>query len=322
MPELLSKKSIQLTLLGVGIIIQTTGVQSSASALTLTPTPHEILRDWTEGPELRNGVWGGGSRSEGRRAEPQTGLWGVDDTGDKWDGRDFITSQPSRIGDGYDYSVNGRRDTDRYASLISSEQVSGDSSFVTDFFTEGDNDPFGLVFGYQDPDNYYSFSWGIGLVKRIMQDQIDGTNGPREENGPYERPDLGRYDERGPNVIGTGGIVVSKTVDGVTTFFESSYDYYLRWDHGVSYNLGFSRIGDQLSVRIMNGQETIYDTQITDTTFMSGRVGFNVGGVETFFSDVEIKTLGTVPEPLTVLGSLSAIGFGTFFKRKITQKSK
>jgi hypothetical protein len=37
---------------------------------------------------------------------------------------------------------------------------------------------------------------------------------------------------------------------------------------------------------------------------------------------VEAKTLETVPEPLTVLGTATALGFGAFFKRKLAQGKK
>ena len=36
----------------------------------------------------------------------------------------------------------------------------------------------------------------------------------------------------------------------------------------------------------------------------------------------QVKGGATIPEPLTILGSATALGFGTFFKRKLSKKQR
>ena len=49
----------------------------------------------------------------------------------------------------------------------------------------------------------------------------------------------------------------------------------------------------------------------------------NLDQREIFISEVQVDVeVEMVPEPLTILGSFTALGFGTFFKRKVGKKAQ
>ena len=139
-----------------------------------------------------------------------------------------------------------------------------------------------------------------------------------QADGPYERVDL-EASEAGPNEIGSGGMVIVKEENGVSTFYQSAFDYNLRWRTDILYDFNVSRTGSDLSVNITEGSNSVFSTVIADTTFMTGKVGFNTAGVEVFYGNIDVNAQ-PVPEPLTILGSGLAMGFGILFKRKLGQK--
>lgn len=60
----------------------------------------------------------------------------------------------------------------------------------------------------------------------------------------------------------------------------------------------------------------------TDDTITIDLLSYTVppqAAVETWSFNIETSK-ETVPEPLTILGSLTALGFGGFFKRKLNKK--
>ncbi|HAC66371.1 MAG TPA: hypothetical protein DCF68_23260 [Cyanothece sp. UBA12306] len=85
-----------------------------------------------------------------------------------------------------------------------------------------------------------------------------------------------------------------------------------------------------------SGGSTFIDGKIAGVTSFSATlgVGDSLSGLNgsfgelggdvrvSLFNDFIQDTIGTVPEPLTILGSGAAIGFGTLFKRKLAKKSR
>ncbi|MDJ0845099.1 PEP-CTERM sorting domain-containing protein [Crocosphaera sp.] len=303
--QLLQKQQIQLTLLVITLGVL--GGRQQAFASTLTP--ETILDTWTQNPEVVNGL-----ASWGTKPDLSPDIWGVD-TSDKIP-FESVTNHKRRIGRSSD------ADTDQYGSLISDFDLLGNFTFSGSFFMPNDNDIVGLLFGYQDSDNHYRLSWGSNKVARGFDEQGKQLR----PHGPYERFDLSS-EQAGVDEIGSGGMVIAKEENGITSFYENTFDFDLRWQTDVWYDFSVSRIDESLLIDITESMNSVFSTTITDTTFMSGKVGFNTAGVEVFYGNIVAQEnnpqIGTtaVPEPLTILGAGFAIGFGTFFKRKVASTS-
>ncbi len=301
--------SFSNTLKQVSIAISSTllgciGLSEAAGAFSLTP--NTIVNTWSKLPEVKYNC-------------PVTYCsdfnWAADNTRSKVP-YDVLTNFPQRIGQ------SSSRDTERYGAIVSDFSSTGNFNFTGSLFMPNDNDIVGLLWGYQDPNNHYRFSWGSGRVKR-----------PGLTDGPYERPDL----LAGPNTgqPGSRGLSIVKEVNGVSTFLATNIP--LQWQRSTQYDYRVNRAGNNLLVSILQGQQTLFSTTIADTTFMSGKIGFNTAGVETFYGNTQFtgvtslasNTLGSlalssnvaaaapVPEPGILLGLFGlSLVLGKRFKPK------
>jgi PEP-CTERM motif len=294
----LKQVSIALASTAFGLI----GIGEAATAFSITPDT--MASNWSPLSEVKYNI------------DPSTGCravycyvdrWAADNTRTKVP-YNVLTNMPRRIGQ------SSSQDTDRYGAIVSDFTSVGDFNFTGSLFMPNDSDVAGLLWGFQDPNNHYRLSWdSSGRVKRV------GLT-----DGPYERPDL----LAGPNPDrpGSKGLSIVKEVNGVSTFLATNI--LLRWQKSVSYSYRVRRTGSNLFVSLLQGQQTLFSTTITDTTFMSGKVGFNTAGVEVFYGNTRFTgTLGTsqlqaartatsVPEPTTLLGVGLAMGLGAAFKKK------
>lgn len=282
-------KIFTLALSGICLGISVNGTKVQAASLT----PDQIINTWKQGPEVNYGLL----------SDQKNPNWAVDNTKLKVP-YEAITNFPKRIGQ------SSEKDTERYASLISDLVLTGDSIFSGSFMAPNDNDIIGLLWGYQDKDNHYRLSWGSGRVNR-------GTLG----TGPYERPDL-PSGQSYPNEIGSAGLTITAIVNGQKNFLYS--DFKLRWERNQIYDFSINRSQNDLIISIKTSLGTIFSNVFTDNNFLSGKVGFNTAGVEVLYGKINLTNLTTdkiasstaIPEPVTLIGTLTAIGFGTFFKQK------
>jgi hypothetical protein len=278
------------------------GIGEAATAVSLTP--NTIASNWSPLSEVKYNI------------DPSTGCrpiycyvdqWAADNTRLKVP-YNVLTNMPRRIGQ------SSSQDTDRYGAIVSDFSLTDDFTFAGSLFMPNDSDVAGLLWGFQDRDNHYRLSWDTsGRVKRV------GLT-----DGPYERPDL----LAGPNPgqPGSRGLSIVKEVNGVSTFLATNI--LLPWQKSVSYNYRVRRTGSNLLVSILQGQQTLFSTTIADTTFMSGKIGFNTAGVEVFYGNTRYtgtlgtaqlqsaRTAATVPEPSTLLGLGLVMGLGKMFKKK------
>ena len=103
------------------------------------------------------------------------------------------------------------------------------------------------------------------------------------------------------------------------------YDYFLHyeetyWQRNRLYDFSVNLIGNHFHVSIDQGDISIFDTIIGNSPFYSGHVGLRTVDQEVLYSNIAYHQ--AVPEPLTILGAGTAIGFGTTFKRKLAQTKK
>jgi hypothetical protein len=150
-------------------------------------------------------------------------------------------------------TLRGLFDTSSTGAIVSPFQVQ-DMVFETDVLTTGDNDHLGVVLGYQDPDNLYYVIW----------------------SGPAS---------------GVMGVQVRRKVAGVDTIlFDSPGDV---WVNNVIHTIRVERSGNDLSFRFeKDGVGVLASFDTTDTTFLSGSIGFWTGSQNADFLNPTLA-----PEP-------------------------
>ena len=158
-------------------------------------------------------------------------------------------------------------------SLVSDFTLSEDFSFTSRIQNrDTDDDRYGLIFGYQDPNNNYRFSWER-----------------RGGNGGIPEADNSR------------GLSLIREVGGASTSLFNLPSTY--WVQNTPYDVTVFRLGDEIGFEVKEvGGTVVASTSITDTTFLSGEIGLWNTSQRTRYSNLEYTT--DVPEPTAVLASL------------------
>ena len=215
-------------------------------------TPPEIITNWVENPS------------------PVTGV-------DEWDWE--------LSGDGA--AVTGQTAGGADAGAIVSDfVVPGDFSFQTLVRIDNlDNDTFGVVWGWQDPDNNYRLSFA-------------GRDGGT-------CPGIGEF----------GGLGIVEEIGGVRVFLPPSISG-LCWKADTDYLIAVKRIGDDFMVRVEEETTVLLDTIVVDadTSLLDdGRVGFYVQSQPALYSCTTF-----VPEPSGPL----LLGFGLAWLRFLNERRR
>lgn len=130
------------------------------------------------------------------------------------------------------------QNSNSYGTIVSDFSFTGDFNFSGSMTPTtasfNDNDILGIVFGWQDPSNHYRLGW---------------------EQGGYN-----------DSATGASGMFLVKEVGGVSSIL---FQQEIFWADNVSYNFVVGRTGNDISFSL-NG----ISQSFTDTTFMSGKVGF------------------------------------------------
>lgn len=178
---------------------------------------------------------------------------------------------------------NAVQNTNSNGSLVSDFVESGDFSFfgtmTATLDSFNDNDIMGLVFGWQDDANHYRLGW-----------------------------EQGGYNDSATNA---SGMWLVREVGGVSTVLFETEQF---WDDLVEYDFVVGRSGNDISFELDGVSQTF-----TDTSFMSGRVGFYTESQTANFSGLTSvpkppEELENVPAPAPL--ALLALGLGTIALRR------
>tara|TARA_Y100000296_G_scaffold12597_1_gene14626 strand:+ start:1611 stop:2297 length:687 start_codon:yes stop_codon:yes gene_type:complete len=130
------------------------------------------------------------------------------------------------------------QNSNSYGTIVSDFLFNGDFNFsgtmAATTASFNDNDIFGLVFGWQDASNHYRLGWEQGG----FNDYATGASGM---------------------------FLVRESAGASVVLFEQE----IFWDDDVDYNFLVGRTGNDISFSLNGINQTF-----TDTTFMTGRVGF------------------------------------------------
>jgi hypothetical protein len=179
-------------------------------------------------------------------------------------------------------------DANHTGALMSDFATVGDFTFSGTMTAVdlADNDTMGFVFNFQDSSNNYRLSFAGGSSYTSTKEHY--------------------------------GVVVVREVAGSDTYLAS--DDYLEWTPGVTYDFSVTRQGQTLDILLSDASGTIFTANLNDSTFTSGRVGLQVYGQETNFSDIHCSV---VPEPggmfiWSLLGLMLAAARVKFRRRPAT----
>lgn len=173
------------------------------------------------------------------------------------------------------------QNSNSYGTIVSDFSFAGDFNFSGSMtpttVSFNDNDILGLVFGWQDASNHYRLGW---------------------EQGGYNDP-----------ATGASGMFLVKELAGVSTVLFQQETF---WADNVDYNFIVGRTGNDISFDLAGISQSF-----TDTTFMSGNVGFYTESQTARFGGLASapQAPGTVSEPAPF--ALIGLGLlGMLFARK------
>lgn len=160
----------------------------------------------------------------------------------------------------------------KYSALISDYGTDGDFSFSgqmtqTSSNVKGDGN-MGVVFGWTDASNHYRMGWSaeVGLP--------DGDAGSSNQFGFWLIKEIGGID--------------TVLVNNIT----------LEFSVNTPYDFSIERDGDNILYSLFEGNTELQSGVITDTTYMTGKVGVYAERNASRFSDLELAPIplpGTLP---------------------------
>lgn len=174
------------------------------------------------------------------------------------------------------------QNSNSYGTIVSDFSFTGDFNFsgtmTPTIVGFNDNDILGLVFGWQDPSNHYRLGW---------------------EQGGFN-----------DSATGASGMFLVRELAGVSTIL---FEQEIFWQDNVNYNFIVGRSGNDISFSLGGVSQSV-----TDTTFMSGHVGFYTESQTARFGGLASAPQApgaeiSSPAPIALLG-LGLVGL--FFARK------
>lgn len=166
------------------------------------------------------------------------------------------------------------QNSNSYGTIVSDFSFNGDFNFsgsmtpTTASFN--DDDLFGLVFGWTDQSNHYRLGW---------------------EQGGYN------------DISGASGLYLVKEVAGVSSILFQQESF---WTDNQDYDFLVGRSGNDISFSVtglIGGSTNTIQQSFTDTTFMSGNVGFWTASQTARFGGLASAPQApssSVPEPSTL----------------------
>ncbi len=261
--------------------------------------------------------------------------WGVANR----NGTDYLTNE---IGNFWTDKPNWSRWV--HGVKLSPWETPGDFRFSGTFQMRNDNDAMGWTLFHQDQQNHLRIGW-TGLAK---PGPFGNDTMPSEGWDDCVLNDRGLCYDHPDNTFGFHVVLVQDGIETELNFKEKWWRDSGRfarywgdtpyWERNYDFDISF--IDGELSVAVKRGDRNrnLIDLTFNDLPFSSGRIGLRHLNQEVIWSDIGYEDLSATvtalsspsspvptqanPEPITILGAGTAIGFGSWFKKKISKQSK
>jgi hypothetical protein len=197
----------------------------------------------------------------------------------------------------YDTSALGWKILDPGAAKIGN---GGARTFLSDFAVTGnfrftgtvatvrlvDNDPLGIVFGWQDESNHYRF----------------GMNGFDSRKSGHGYPDRGSSDE--------DGLWLIRETNGVDNVLFNDVPF--AYDNRASYDFSVKRVGQTIAYKLREGGggAMLFSGEIDDTVYTTGHLGIYAESMNGLFSNLSLRARARnlvfpAPESLALRASVA-----------------
>lgn len=163
-------------------------------------------------------------------------------------------------------------------TLVSDFSTSGDFTYTGSMRSLNDNDNMGIVFGWQDANNHYRLGW---------------------EGGGYS--DGGSSSQQ-------GFWLIRETAGVDTVLFNIPSLFWAGHNTTNIYDFSITRSGGDISFSMMLGTSTLASGTVTDSTFLSGKVGVYVESNASEFTDLSVAAPNVVPLPASLPFLMAGMG--------------
>lgn len=120
---------------------------------------------------------------------------------------------------------------------------------------------------------------------------------------------------------GVQGVTIATSLDGIT------YSALQGITGSTAFNTttGVGTFAQGIANTVSGPQQ--FTVTATDARYLRLNITSNYGGTYTSFNEIQfdsapVSTPSAVPEPLTMLGAATAVGFGAMFKRRVNKANK
>jgi hypothetical protein len=180
-------------------------------------------------------------------------------------------------------SILASKNNNSSGTIASDFTTSTSYSFSGFFWGVGDNDLFGVVFGFQDADNTYALTWGGGGV----------------------------HDWNGLGLVK----VVNGSASVLTTITGAPAKNPIQWTKSEGYAFKITQNGNQIEAHVYNDNGDCLEVSVIDDTYLTGKIGMTVYSQKAEYAGIDY-TPAQVPVPGAVLLGCMGLGISGYKLRR------
>lgn len=172
----------------------------------------------------------------------------------------------------------------------------------------GDDDYMGFVFGYQNSSNFYLFDWKRGTQGYVGRTATEGMTVKKFTGATGDGLVDLSLPEFWENQVDFGDMDVLDTNHSATAGWVVGSLY--------SFQLDFNLTAGKFRIIVKDGGTTLWDTEITDNTFVNGQFGFyNNSQSNVRYAGFE-QVVTPLPEPASLALVVAALGIAGVANRR------